>query len=162
MRDGHGQDLPVAGAAGGAPADRGGGGRAGDGLGPGECASYLLDEDGLVWRLRWPCDADDKWCAVDGMGHLDALAGRCPGGDDAGAGVRRDTADRGSDVSDGDADAAALLHAAGEGGRPLRLRGGVRADVDADGFRADVDAAGDDRAGPDWGTIDLGDWPSLI
>jgi hypothetical protein len=134
MRDHHGQDRPLAGAAAGGPADRGGGGRAGAGLGPGECASYVLDDDGLVWRLRWPCDADDKWCAVDGMGHLDALAGRRPGG---GAGDdHQRPVDPGPDGGAADRDAGAV---------PL----------------ADAHAGARVGRGAGRGTVDIGDWPDL-
>jgi hypothetical protein len=133
MLDAHGQDIPLAGAAAGGPADRGGGRRAGDGLGPGECASYVLDEDGLVWRLRYPCDADDPWCAVDGMGHLDALAGRPGGG--AGDDHRRPV-DPGPDGGAADVDAGAV---------PL----------------ADAHAGAGAGTRPDRGTVDLGMWPDV-
>jgi hypothetical protein len=136
MRDHHGQDRPLASAAGGAPADRGGGCRAGHGLGPGECVTYSWDrERGRVVRYRWPCEQPDAACAVD-YPDLDALArGGGPGGgagDDQGRAV-----DPGADGAAADLDAGTV---------PL----------------ADAHADGHQRASADRGTIDLGDWPSLI
>jgi hypothetical protein len=153
MRDHHGQDRPLAGAAAGGPADRGGALRPLDrGVGPGECIAYSWNrERERVVRYRWPCEQPDAVCAVDYF-DLDALAGRCPGDDDVAAGVQRDAADRGDAVPDGDEHPAAVFYRAGEGGAAVPLRGGLR---------PDRHAGGDDGAGPDRGTVDIGDWPDL-
>jgi hypothetical protein len=134
MRDAHGQDRPLAGAAGGGPADRGGDRRPLDrGVGPGECYAPVWI-GGVVARFRWPCGQRDAAYAVDFF-DLDALAGRRPSG---GAGDdHQRPVDPGADGAAADLDAGTV---------PL-----------ADAHAGTVVGGDADR-----GTIDLGDWPSLI